>query len=971
MNKYGIYRLLSGLLLLGAFSLHAQNPDSLTRMDYTKAWSKIDSLERQRLTRSALQEVDSVYTHAQREGESLQVIKALMYRLKYHSVIEEDSEHENVNRLSAAIEESQLPERQIFQSLLANLYQQYYEYHRWEIMDRTATQSPAEDYLTWDASRFHEEISRLYLASLEPADQLQALPIKDFEPILVKAKESSRYRPTLYDILTQRALAYFSNTESGIAIPLEPFILKDEEVLVDANRFIQLEFDSPDTLSSKRKAVDVLQQLLRYHQGSRNTYAFVDAELARLKFLRRHVQGERTDTLYLDCLKQLVDTYQDHPACAEVSYEIASLYNQQSGSYDPLVSDQHQWKNKEAIEVCQQVIRDFPDSYGAEQCRHLLAQIESKSLSLQVEQANLIGEPFRARLTYKHLNQVHFRVVVAPKVGRRNYNQLKLVQQMTRQTPVEAWSVSVPDEGDFQLHAAEIKVPELKPGKYMLLASDDPNFQTDGHAVAFAPLQVSNLSFFYRNNSQGQLGLYVVDRESGQPLPGVNVQVFEYDYDKDKWKKSGPSMKTGSDGYLVPPLVNVRDFEIEFSLKKDRLRTGRLYHYHYRPRPDRPHTRTFFFTDRQIYRPGQTVHFKAIVLRQQGEKHEIQTQKPIDVRLFDANRQEVTKLSLRTNEFGTVSGSFVAPTGGVLGEMSLNAEGGNHTFSVEEYKRPTFQVEFDPIADAYELGDTVSITGKAMAYAGNPIDGALVTYRVIREARFPYWWGYRWRRPPNSPSREIAQGTTQTQADGTFDVSFTLSPDPNLDKKFKPLFTFKVIADVVDLTGETRTGQRQIKASYIPLNVRMELPEVIQRENPGVLTIVSENLSGKPQAIKGTLTVNKLDAPDRIFRNRRWKRPDLLLISEAAYRKDFPHDVYQAENEVENWPLGRQVMKQAFDISESKEFPLMALKDVAPGKYRVQLEAMGGEVEVIKFVDIVGSGAKGVPYPSVVYDQLR
>ena len=969
MNKYGIFGLLCGLIVFGTSVLHAQKKDSLTHMDYSNIWSKIDSLERQRLTRSALQEVDSLYAHAQQAGETLQVVKALMYRLKYHSVIEENSDQENVDRLKAAIAEAQLPERQIFQSLLANVYQQYYQYNRWEIMSRTAMQSAPEDYQTWDASQFHKEISRLYLASLKPVEELQGLSLEDYEAILIKAQESARYRPTMYDILAHRALAYFTNTESGLTIPVDPFTLEEEQVLVNAKAFSELAFDSPDTLSQTRQAVGVLQELLQYHLNSRNTYALIDVDLARLKFLRAQTQGERKDSLYLQCLQELAETYKDHPACGEVYYEVAQLYREQGNHYAPLESDAHQWKLKEALKVCQQVISDFPDSRGAAQCRHLVAQIEQRSLSLSVEQVNLLNEPFRARLSYQNLNQVHFRVVTAPKMNRRRMNQEKLAQQLAQQNPLEAWSMQVPDAGDYQNHATEIRIPELKSGSYMLLASDDPTFSIAGHAVAFAFLQVSDLSYFYRNNKQGDLGMYVVNRESGQPLPGVSVQVFQYDYERDKWRKNGSTMKTGADGYLQPQLQNIRDFELEFSYKKDRLRTGRLYNYHYSPRPDLPYTRTFFFTDRKIYRPGQTIHFKAIVLRQQGETHEILAQRPVDVQLYDVNRQEVAKLSLKTNAYGTVSGSFTAPSGGVLGSMTLDAEGGSTTISVEEYKRPTFKVEFDPIADAYELGDTVSITGNAMAYAGNPIDGAEVQYRVVREARFPYWWGYGWRRPPSSPVREITNGQTQTKPDGTFEVSFTLAPDPNLDKQFKPLFTYRVIADVVDLTGETRTGERQVQASYVPLQVSLQLPEIIERENPGVLKIISENLSGKPQAIKGTLTVTQLQAPD-IYRSRRWQQPDVYVINEASYRKDFPYDIYKAEHEVANWPLGAQVMKQAFDISESKDFPLSKLTNAAPGKYKVRLEAMEGEVEVVKFIDIVSSDMKAAPYPSVLFERL-
>src|SRR5690242_15475964 len=187
----------------------------------------------------------------------------------------------------------------------------------------------------------------------------------------------------------------------------------------------------------------------------------------------------------------------------------------------------------------------------------------------------------------------------------------------------------------------------------------------------------------------------------------------------------------------------------------------------------------------------------------------LQTKDSITVYLNDANYQKSDSLKVVLNDFGSFNGTFRLPENKMNGEFKIIIPDYNNSsvpFAVEEYKRPKFYTEFEKAKGSFRVGDTVSINGFAKAYAGNNIDGAKVSYRVTRVARFLYPWRF-WRKgflPPARPM-EIAHGEMTTDADGKFQIKFAAIPDLSIDKKTDPVFDYKIVADVTDINGETRS----------------------------------------------------------------------------------------------------------------------------------------------------------------------
>ena len=297
---------------------------------------------------------------------------------------------------------------------------------------------------------------------------------------------------------------------------------------------------------------------------------------------------------------------------------------------------------------------------------------------------------------------------------------------------------------------------------------------------------------------------------------------------------------------------------------------------------------------------------------------------------------------LQTNEFGSVHGEFILPNDGLTGDYTIDMFCESYSYayiSVEEYKRPKFKSEFQPITETYKVNDSITVNGTAIAFAGSNITDAKVVYRVKREVKYPNW--YYWRRPYfNSEAQEITFGESKTNDKGEFDITFKAIPDESVSKDNLPVFKYKVTADITDINGETRTATTTVNVGYHAMTVKIVAPELINKTQKEVeLTLVSQNLNGEHTPAKGQLKIYKLNAPDRVLRTRPWQAPDYQTLSEDEFKKLFPHDPYNNEEQLTNWKKGEEVFSTNFDTEKDKTIILKKLKKWDSGKYIIVLES--------------------------------
>jgi len=631
-------------------------------------------------------------------------------------------------------------------------------------------------------------------------------------------------------------------------------------------------------------------------------------------------------------------------------YEIATVYHKQGNSFnnnleDNAVNTKNRWKLKEAIELCTSAIAKFPESIGAQKCKVLIAQIQQPSLQLQAEEFIGINVPSRILVTYKTLENLDFKIYKVSQSQIERFNGIYRADEkrsfFKNLNPVEFFSSSLKTEGDYQNHNTEIVVPNLANGLYLIKANTNSN--TDVFATAH--IQVTDLALV--ESSENESHFYqVINRHDGKPMTNITAELSYSNNQNDK--RLTKSFTTDRFGKFEFSKDNnyYRNVQIKVSSKDD---TGYFGDYYINRTYDQNENNdtqyhTYLFTDRSIYRPGQTVYFKGIITQSKDRKSSVADDKEITAELHNVNGEKVSELKFVTNEFGSFHGEFILPNDGLTGQfyirtLSNTVSSGHHYFSVEEYKRPKFKSEFQPITETYKVNDSITVKGTAIAFAGSNITDAKVVYRVKRNVRFPGW--YYWRRPYfNSEAQEITFGDTKTNAKGEFVITFKAIPDESVSKDNLPVFNYEVTADVTDINGETRSTSTIVTVGYHAMTLNIVAPQKIDKETKEIeLTLTSQNLNGEFVPAKGELKIYKLNAPDRVLRTRPWQAPDYQTLSKGEFIKLFPHEPYDNEGQLTNWPKGEEVYSTSFDTENAKTITLKKLNKWESGQYILVAES--------------------------------
>jgi Bacterial Alpha-2-macroglobulin MG10 domain/Alpha-2-macroglobulin family/MG2 domain len=985
VNKAAL--VLHGLLTFFILSLFTNTTAAQPVMNnYEKEWKKVDILFQEKgLPKSALEEVNKIYASAKKNKQDAQMIKALSYKLILQEQITENPGIKAILETEAELAVTREPAKSILNNLLASHYWSYFQRYRWQLYNRTETVNfKKEDIATWSVGDFHRKVGQLYLASLKDGKLLQQTKLEGYEAIIIKG--TARYlRPTLYDLLAHRALEYFVNDERDLAKPAYAFEIKEDIAFAPAAEFAAYRFTTKDENSLHFKAIQIYQELLRFHLNDDRPDALIDTDLARIGFVRQYGVMANKDALYKKALEQLTNTYKEAPVAAQAWFLLADWYAGKATSYNPLKDSVLRMNYIIAKDICDKVMKQTSASEGKVNCQNLLRQIRQRELRLQTEKVNLPDQPFRTLVQYRNFNTLHLRLVPFSQALKNNLEKREddedaYWKKLVAQEPLRAWKQSLPETGDYQKHFTEIKIDALTAGEYVLIASANDNFSMKENLLAVQFFYVSAISFV--NNGPEY---FVLHRETGQPLEGARIQSYHrfYDYKQSKYiDTKGEEYLADNNGYFKlkkNKAPNDNTVRLAFSYKNDQFSLGDYVYPHYYYDGENPAilnndgnaNRIFFFTDRSIYRPGQTVFFKGIAIQTNGntKKTIINNNFSSTVQLLDANGQEVNKLLVKANEYGSFSGTFKLPDNLLNGNFRLHEinAAGDVNFSVEEYKRPKFYVDYEKVKGSYRVNDSINVIGFAKGYAGNNIDGANVKYRVVREARFMNpWMFWRWGTPSVAPM-EITNGEMITDASGKFNINFAALPDLSIDKATDPIFDYKVYADITDINGETRSGETVIPVGYKSLVMTIAVPgsNTIPADSLKKLTVNTNNLSGAFEPATVNITMHRLLSPDKLTRNRFWQQPDQFVMTKEAYAKHFPYDEYRDEANYQAWPKEADIFTGSFSTKENIPFDLPATAGkLQPGIYVIEAitkDKYGEQVKAIEYVTLYNANSNTLP----------
>ena len=544
----------------------------------------------------------------------------------------------------------------------------------------------------------------------------------------------------------------------------------------------------------------------------------------------------------IEHIDSLIEAYGDLPEACEAAIK---RYQKMGDSYS--AADKSAW-------LIQSIDRWGKTWKRSNSLRNSLASLTNPSYSSRLDlSVTEVNKPQTVQLfNLRNLESLTLRVYRTSLAGdtdlRPNYD--KDYQKMkSGLKEVTAYTQTFSGHADYEIFKDSILLEGLPAGVYLLEFSTQP--QTEVKRTLYF---VSGIRSLIQPQPDNTTRYIAVDATTGQPLPGATVRLsFSKGWNEPK---EVVKLTCNQDGEVFYTPKEQKTPEVFVYTDNDNycpeINSHGSYSYYARSYYQE---RTSLFTDRAIYRPGQTVYASAIVWKEQSAlENAAVADKAVIFELFDANRKLVSEQRATTDRFGKCSVIFTLPNGKLNGHFSIRANSSSTSFRVEEYKRPTFQVEFPEYKEPYQQGDTVHAQAKATTYAGVPVQGAKVKYSVRR--RVAYWWSlysWYWQTAYYGSGLEdevVKEGETVADDNGMFTVDMPmLLPDDA--KRHTMFYNFVVEADVTDTAGETHFGLMSLPLGSKPTALTCNIPQKVRSDELPQVTFNRRNAAGKE--IEGTV----------------------------------------------------------------------------------------------------------------------
>ena len=905
--------------LVGSFGFAMSN--RLVLEDRDKLWKQVEKAQQDGLPKTVADLLGKIIESAKQDEDYDEAVKAWCLQLITNGQVEEGNPSIYiVEKMREEIDEQPEEMKPIARVILANWMFQYYQSNRWQFLNRTKTATPpGKDFKTWDSPTLVAECEKLFQVAIEDKQKLQETSIGNFDEILIKGNMPDHYRPTLYDFLAHQALAFYSMEEQFGRAQGAYDLPAGSPVFGDLKEFVQWKPESQDEDSRLLKAIGLYQELLGFHADDDDPSARLDLDLLRLKFGYAEAFGSEKTARYKAALQRFIDDNPEHETTARAMAALAGVIYSE-GDYVA------------AHKVASQGLQRFPNTLGGNQCFNQVKSIEAREVQVSCER--VWNEPASTLdIAYRNIDKLYFRLVkfdYEARISRENtynpqyldYNQNRA---MARKPTVLEWSEDLPKTDDYKKRLERVAVKlDVPPGDYFLLASGNADFSEANNVMFGAMIWRSDLALVMRQESgNGKIEGMVTYAATGEPIANANVRLWARDNRNNRFI-SVPSTRTDANGiFSSASRQNSQHFVLVEHAGHRLSSHNPIYNNKYNRRIN-AWSRTKFFSDRAIYRPGQTIYFKGISYRsdQTNNRYSVIPDRSMKVQLVDMNGQIVDTVDVTTNEFGSFTGQFTAPRGSVTGQMRFQVTGGpngNHGIAVEEYKRPKFYVEVEKPESEFQLDDDVEVPAKATAYTGAAIDGAQVRWKVTRNVQLPYWWYWRcWWYPRTDRSQEIANGTATTDVDGSFKIKFKAIPDKTVPRESEPVFSYTVVADVTDSAGETRSNSMMVKVGYTSLAASISVPTWQTTDSTVKVTVSTKTLDEVAQASIGTFKLFELKQPDEVQRKTLQNNRYAYSFIQPTSAEDAPADL----SDFKTWPTGDAVKEQEVSIDGSGETTL-------------------------------------------------
>lgn len=585
-------------------------------------------------------------------------------------------------------------------------------------------------------------------------------------------------------------------------------------------------------------------QLYTYYNKVGNRGA---ACLCAYKLIEKYRQDDVREvkkSKYLQTIDSLIQIYQDIPEAGELAVE---HFRFMEGATDA--------KPQDKLNYINYALSRWGEWSRMNELRNAQKRLTEPMFRVKdMPQVLRPGEKVWVQLDVRNLQNLKISISRLNITADNDYNAqdeatYKMLLKKTTKLHQKDFSRNYYGRPDYETVKDSIEIGGNLPlGAYLMEVTSD----NTGIAPQRELFYVSNLAVMIQQLPDDKHRYVVVNATDGQPVPGAKIMLYDRDYDvkTGKWKRLVHARLTtdeNGEAYFknVDGNVLISTSNDKFTPAKDIYLSRTRY---YERKDDK--IKHQLFTDRSIYRPGQTVHASAIsyIVKKGLDASVPGKSMELNFILRDANGKQVAEQKVTTDEYGTASVDFELPKEGQTGLYSISVNGTATKYvRVEEYKRPTFEITFPKVNEKYNWGDTVVVKASAKTYAGIPVQGAKVAYQVTRRNQL-WWWG------AGSAGQLVKTDSCVTREDGTFDVEIPLEAslsgkdeaDMSEFMRIARFFNFEVSAIVTDISGESHEGVMSLPLGTKPTILTVNLPKRIETDSLKTVTFAYRNASGMP-----------------------------------------------------------------------------------------------------------------------------
>lgn len=854
------------LLVMSVFApMQAQTYDNL--------WKELEVLERKDLPKSVISEAMKIYDKAKAEQNVPQMMKAYLTAMQYRSLLTPDSLKVDMNGLEQwASQTGSVEDKAILYSILGE-------------MTMPVDVKKGLGYLQ---------------ASLKDKDRLLLIPVEKLRPMVRVGETSKRYfRDNLYNLLARRAIQIMQQYRWQAAAKANQTNSLPVD-MTDMDQFVTYQFVPVSDCDLTAAVMQTYQSLLKAYDTETEREGWLLTGIDALNYLYRNFSGNFSNDVCQQELRKWIHTYPAVKTVPEAYLALAQFL-------------QYQNNQVERLRIVREGIAGYPRYEGINQLKNIEKEILNASLSLEIATA-YPGEQQSVKVNYKNLTgitlqlyKVNLPVTSAVLQNRTTHFESKYARLQREE------HFSLKPTTDYLNVDTTLTIQAPQAGIYFLKAvPDGKKGVSDGTLM-----NVTALKTIYRPLPDGTLELVVVDAVSGQPVSEAEVTIYT---EKGGGYSPQQTYQADKQGTLKLDFLNSNKYWYNAHTAADNaMPILNLWKNDYYYKESKRKEVLQLFTDRSIYRPGQTVYVSGLAYEMEKDSTRVLADKKYTVSLYDANNNETGKVEVRTNGFGSFSGQFVLPSPCLTGYFSLRAADTSVSFKVEEYKRPTFDVTFEPVKVEYQVGDSIEVVGMAKTFAGAPVQNARVHYNISRS----YAWV--WRFMGRGSARW--EGEAMTDADGKFSVPVHFEIDS--DRRESPLwyYTYNIQADVTDGAGETQQANLSLPLGSTSMVLNMDnLPDNLVKEKKLEIKLTAMNLSGEPVDTPVTYQVVEMEEQ----KDGQEKEGRKVLTGTVEANKSFvPEAIYAL-------PSGNYRLKlsakdtQGRECTASKNFLLFSLNDKRP-----------------------------------------